>query len=336
MAQAVPMIRAMAVVPAVRWLDGHGLATSRMLNAAGLSSAPFGDPMRPVSLISVGSLLRSIAEAEGPDVPCRIVSEASLIELALLGRVALGTRSPAEAIVRIAAALPLFCSHEHLSMHKETDGLVLRHSYAIGFEPETEHLMLQYAAAMVDRLCSMTGAVSPRLAHVEMPPHPASGLDHLRPWLGGAVVGGRSRAISIVIDRAVADRRFQHVARDRMLGKSPPEMVPLRGDGSFAGSARVMLASMLEDGLPSVEQLAVASGTSVRTLQRRLQDEGTSFATLLEEVRRDRAERRLIAGDDPIVSISAELGYQRQASLTRAMRRWTGLSPTRFRQNPGS
>lgn len=334
MAQTIPMIRAMSLIPAVRWLNAHGRPVDRMLHAAGLSSAPFGDPLRPVPLLSVGSLLRDISAAEGPDVPCRIVGEAGILELALLGRVALGTRSPSEALDRIAAALPLFCSHEHLSLHPSPGGLLLRHSYPVSFDPETEHLMLQYAVAMADRLCGMTGAGAPRLARIEMPPHPERGVEHLRKRFGAAIVAKPGRAISISIDSDVADRSFPSVARDRMLGSRPPEMVPLRGDGSFAGSARLMLTSMLEDGVPSVEQLAVASGTSVRTLQRRLREDGTSFASLLGEVRRARAVKHL-AGDGSIVSISAELGYQRQASLTRAMRRWTGMPPTRFRESMG-
>ena len=304
-----------------------------MLRQVGLGTAPFGDPLRPVSLLSVGSLLRAIAQAEGPDIACRIVAEASLLELALLGRVALGTQTPAEAISRISAALPLFCSHEHLSLQLGGAGLLVRHSYAVSFEPETEHLMLQYAVAMTDRLCAMTGAAAPRLARIEIPPHPEHGVAHLRRWFGPGIVFKPGHGITVAIERDVANRQFLTIARDRMLGQRPPEMVPLRGDGSFAGSVRIMLASMLEDGVPSIQQLAAASGTTVRTLQRRLGDEGTSFSALLEQVRQSKALTRLAEGDATVVSIAAELGYARQASLTRAMIRWTGVPPTRFRDH---
>ena len=333
MSHAVPMVRAMSLVPAVRWLHANGRPVEPLLRQVGLGTAPFGDPLRPVSLLSVGSLLRAIARAEGPDIACRIVAEASLLELALLGRVALGTQTPAEAISRISAALPLFCSHEHLSLQLAAGGLLVRHSYAVRFEPETEHLMLQYAVAMTDRLCAMTGAAAPRLTRIEIPPHPDSGVEHLQHWFGPGIVAEPGHGISIAIQRDVAERQFLMIARDRMLGKRPPEMVPLRGDGSFSGSARIMLASMLEDGLPSIQQLAAASAASVRTLQRRLGDEGTSFSALLESVRRSKAVERLATGDANVVSVAAELGYARQSSLTRAMIRWTGVPPTRFKQD---
>lgn len=332
MAHAVPMIRAMSLIPAVRWLVANGRAVEALLRSVDLASAPFGDPLRPVPLLHVGALLRKIAQAEGPDIACRIVAEASVLELTLLGRVALGTRTPAEALTRIATALPLFCSHEHLSLHPEPGGLLVRHSYAVRFDPETEHLMLQYAVAMADRLCGMTGAASPRLARVEIPPHPDCGVQHLRRWFGAGVSAKAGHAIGISIGGDVADLQFPTIARDRMLGSRTLDMVPLRGDGSFAGSVRIMLASLLEDGVPSIGQLAAASGTSLRTLQRRLGDEGTSFSALLEEVRQSRARQRLAAANTTVSSVAAELGYARQASLTRAMRRWTGMPPQRFRE----
>jgi AraC-like DNA-binding protein len=324
------MVRALSLLPAVRWLHVNGRTSDRHLATAGLASAPFGDPFRPVSLLAAGKLLRSIASAEGPDIACRIVSEASVIELALLGRIAVGTRSPTEALTRIAAALPLFCSHEHLSQERKGDLVVVRHSYAVRFEPETEHLMLQYAAAMAERLCAMTGARTPRMERIEIPPHPESGVEHLKAWFGKAVQAKSNHAIGLHVSRSVADKTFARIGRDRMMAKRQPDILPLRTE-TFAGSAGIMLASMLEDGLPTVSGLAEAAGTSVRTLQRRLTDDGTSFSALLEHVRRQRATQRLSVGDVTVNSVAAELGYQRQSSLTRAMIRWTGAAPTSFR-----
>lgn len=332
MAHAVPMVRAMALIPAVRWLDANGRPVEKLLRSADLASAPSGDPLRPVPLLNVGRLLRTIAQTAGPDIACRIVAEAGVLELLLLGRIALGTLNPAEALARIAAALPLFCSHEHLSLHPQSSGVLVRHSYAAKFEPETEHLMLQYAVAMADRLCGMTGAGPPRLLRVEIPPHPDHGVQHLYRWFGPGVVAKAGHSISILIGHDIAGRQFPAIARDRMLGKRPLDMVPLRGDGTFSSSALTMLAWMLEDGVPSIAQLAAASGTSARTLQRWLGDEETSFSALLEQVRKTKALQWFAAGDAIVAMVSAELGYARQASLTRAMRRWTGAAPTRFRE----
>jgi AraC-like DNA-binding protein len=72
----------------------------------------------------------------------------------------------------------------------------------------------------------------------------------------------------------------------------------------------------------------------VRTLKRRLADQGTSFSALLDEVRRDRATLLLRAGELSVDEIGARLGYSDPANFARAFRRWTGSSPRAFRRKP--
>ncbi|RMF15847.1 MAG: AraC family transcriptional regulator [Gammaproteobacteria bacterium] len=59
-----------------------------------------------------------------------------------------------------------------------------------------------------------------------------------------------------------------------------------------------------------------------RTLRRRLREEGTSFRTLLDTVRRDRAKHLLASGNLTMDQVARELGYSETAALYRAMRRW--------------
>ncbi len=330
MPHSVPMVRALSLMPALRWLKVRNIDSEPFLQPLGLSSAPYGDPFRPVPLLHVGSFLRALARREGPDVAMRIVAEASPTELALLGSVALGTRTPVEAIARISAVLPVFCSHEQLSITVTPTGVDLWHSYTVKFDPETEHLMVQYALAMTDRLLGMTGTAAPRLVKAELPPHPEHGLTHLDKWLGTTLHPSERRGIHILVDPAVAERPFPRTARDRFLSGGLPPLAPIRGDGSFGDSVKVMVSSMLTDGIPTVRDMAMACGTSVRSLQRRLAGEGLVYSALVEEVRQARALRLLSMPNATAKSVSADVGYEYQSSFTRAMLRWTGASPKKF------
>ncbi|NRG16092.1 helix-turn-helix domain-containing protein [Rhizobiales bacterium] len=332
MAHAIPMVRAMSLLPVLRWLDSNGHDARPFLRDSGLVTAVHSDPLRPTPLLRVGNLLRLISQTEGPDIPCRIVSDASILDLTLVGRVALGSRCPMEALQRISAALPLFCSHENLFVSDDQDTLVVRHNYGCRFDTEAAHLMLLYAIAMCDRLCAMTGATVPRIQHIEVLPHPIAGVDHLRELFGVGVVPVRSHAVVLRVPRGIAERSVSSIARDRMATSRTSSLLPLRGDGTFASSARIMLASMVEDGLPALRDLAIAAGTSTRTLQRRFSEEGTFFGAVLDEVRKERAERQPAGSDVSFLSIATELGYERQSSLTRDMRRWTGKTPSIFRK----
>jgi len=336
MPHAVPMVRALSLLPTIRWLKAQGIDSDPFLQPFGLSSAPFGDPFRPIPLLHVGSLLRAIARKEGPDVACKIVGEASTTELALLGSVALGTRTPIEALGRISAVLPVFCSHEQLAIKVAPSVVEVWHSYTVKFDPETEHLMLQYALAMADRLLDMTGAAAPRLARVEMPPHPDFGVEHLDTWFGDAVRPSESRRTHILVEAAIAERPFPRAARDRLSAGRLPALEPIRGDGSFGDSVKVMLSSMLTDAIPTIRDMAKVCGTSVRSFQRRLSREGLVYSDLVDEARQANALRLLSMPNATAKLVSAELGYEHQSSLTRAMVRWMGAGPKKFMTREGN
>ncbi|MFM2417452.1 MAG: hypothetical protein RL385_2175, partial [Pseudomonadota bacterium] len=71
---------------------------------------------------------------------------------------------------------------------------------------------------------------------------------------------------------------------------------------------------------------------SERTLKRRLMAQGTSFAALIEQVRRERATVLLETSDLPLSEVAEQVGYTELANFTRAFRRWTGVTPHRFRR----
>jgi AraC-like DNA-binding protein len=336
MQYSVPMIRALSLLPAIRWLKVHDIDSEPFLRPLGLSSAPFGDPFRPVPLLHVGSFLQAIARKEGPDVACKIVAEASTTELALLGSVALGTRTTVEAISRISMVLPVFCSHEQLAIKVAQPFVEIWHSYTVKFAPETEHLLLQYAVAMADRLVGMTGTPAPRMARIEIPLHPEFGVSHLRKWFGDTVHPSEGRGTRMLVAAATADRPFPRAARDRLLAGRLPALEPIRGGARFSDSVKVMLSSMLTEALPTVRDMARFCGTSVRTFQRRLSVEGLQYSDLVEEIRQTHALRLLSVPNATAKSVSADLGYEYPSSLTRAMLRWTGASPKNFMTRAGN
>lgn len=335
MAQAIPLVRAIALLPAIRWLAAQGLPTGEILQRHGLASVVFSNPMRPVPLLKAGALLREIAGEVGPDAACRIVSETEDRDLVQVGRVALGTATPAEALTRISLALPFFCSHELLSLEANGTDYVVRHAYGARFDAETLHQMSQYALAVLDRICAMSGAATPRLRTAKMPPHPEFGVSHLEERFGaGKVSGNSSGALTVVLPRAVAERRFPRYARDRSAELAGLGLKPLRNGGDFSASVRTLLSAMLEDEeeVPSLGHLAGAAGVSSRTAQRWLKEEGSSFKAILDDVRREQATRLVSTGGEPISAVAGRLGYSKQSSLHRSMLRWTGHNPTEYRK----
>ena len=329
---AIPLIRGFALLPTLHWLGEEGASVEQALAEANLSSSPITDPFRPIPLVHAAALLRNAAREYGPDLPCRVVSRSSSLEIAMLGKVALGTRTPAEALGRIVAALPYYCSHEQVSFERKEDQYIVREFFAHRFDPETRHLLLQYAAAMINRILGMAVEPAPRIARIEIPPHPIHGVAHLRRWFGDSVAETRSRGITVFVNDNVMERAFDKVARDRLNPRGLCDEAPLRAGREFSDSVKSLLGLMIEsDETPTMKRVIAAAGTSARTFQRQLEVEGTSYSELLAEVRRTETLRRLKERNVTIAAIATDLGYSDQASFTRAFRRWTGSPPGQFR-----
>ena len=95
--------------------------------------------------------------------------------------------------------------------------------------------------------------------------------------------------------------------------------------------AREMIIRRLPDGEPRRDQIAGELGISERTLQRRLNEEATSFIQLLDDTRRELAEQYLGRLHLSLAQAAYLLGFADQSSFFRACKRWFELSPGQYR-----
>jgi len=71
---------------------------------------------------------------------------------------------------------------------------------------------------------------------------------------------------------------------------------------------------------------------SPRTLKRKLADHGTTFSTIRDDMRRQRALLLLDNRALSIGEIATKLGYSELPNFTRAFRKWTGQTPIAYRE----
>jgi len=102
-----------------------------------------------------------------------------------------------------------------------------------------------------------------------------------------------------------------------------------------SGSAVIAaeIGHQLKSGRCSMESVAAALGTSTRSLQRTLENEGTTYRKVLEAVRKSMAARYLSDTDMPIKEIAYLLGFSEISAFSRAVKGWFGHPPRTVRQN---
>ena len=82
--------------------------------------------------------------------------------------------------------------------------------------------------------------------------------------------------------------------------------------------------------MPPLAAEAANFALSRRSMQRKLQEEGVSYAQLVDAVRKSLALHYLQAGHYPLKEISCLLGYNEISAFSRAFKRWTGASPVHY------
>jgi AraC-like DNA-binding protein len=94
---------------------------------------------------------------------------------------------------------------------------------------------------------------------------------------------------------------------------------------------RTIVRQLLPTGAATLEVVAEQFHLHPKTLQRRLADENTTFAALVDQVRKDAADRYLRTTGISLSHLARELGYAEQSVLTRSCKRWFGTGPASYR-----
>lgn len=109
-------------------------------------------------------------------------------------------------------------------------------------------------------------------------------------------------------------------------------MAGLDGDEPLPQRVKTALRLLLKDGLPRKERVAEKFHMTVRTLQRHLQQAGTSYQQILDELRQELAEHYLLRSELTIQDIASYLGFTESRSFHRSFKAWTGQTPGEYRE----
>lgn len=96
-----------------------------------------------------------------------------------------------------------------------------------------------------------------------------------------------------------------------------------------------LVMQSLGQGYGGMKSLAPKLGLSSRTLQRRLQNEGTTYQELLDATRKRLCLSYLRAPTRSLEEIAGSLGYANMPNFHRAFKRWFGVPPAKFRRRLG-
>jgi AraC-like DNA-binding protein len=99
---------------------------------------------------------------------------------------------------------------------------------------------------------------------------------------------------------------------------------------------RTHIIKLLPSGNCSKEYIAAKLNMSARNLQHKLELQHTTYQDILDQTRRDLAINYMHNDHTSISEITYLLGFSDTSNFARAFKRWTGQSPSQFREREGA
>ncbi len=336
---AVPTINLASVIYGLdAYMRAQGSDAREALRRANLELGDLIDPDRRVPLIRYLELLEICADVlDDPQFGLKFGAQYEPRHAGVVGNVVLASRTVGEAFETMGRYLPTMVD---ATVHgvEVNDGIVFVYSYY------TDPLMMSYRQKgdwAIAFACNImrVGLGDPRWTPQEV----------VLPQLAAETPAQRSARAEIMGDNIRVGHPWAGIRFDAGLLKRPMatadamigSMMRHYGDLRLAAlpqqcgeiqQLRREIARALVKGVGGIEHLAKVTGTSARTLQRRLKDAGVNYSELQDDVRKTLALNLLENEALALAEIAFSLGYSEVSAFNHAFRRWVGQSPGDYRR----
>lgn len=313
-------------------LEELGVRASAVLRRAGLPQGFVDQPSVLLNTEELFALWRAIGEVSAnPAIGLQLGTENRTERFHPIGLAALSTENFGAAITQMARYKRLTCPEE---VRQKLDGQEwsIEFQWLLAEEPEPP-VLIEAAFAWV--LSIARHGTGTRLSPVRVEfVQPRAHVKTIERHFGCPVVCSASRN-AIVFRASDAQRPFVTRNAELLAMLAPQfeeELKRENADDKFVDRVRVAVQQKLTGRRPGIDDIADSLHISSRTLQRRLQDEGSSFQRVLDEARHQLARHYLNNSYLELNEAAYLLGYEDGNSFVRAFRTWEGVPPARWRE----
>lgn len=235
------------------------------------------------------------------------------------------------ALIRARLALSILHPGSDLCLERQDDTFRLSFASGISSIVGARHLEESSLFQMMD-VCRFFLGASWRPVRIELPRNGNGCVSAMEQLLEtGVQIGADSPAVIVRTDDLARINPALLTPDDYVTLKELPYSLGVKEPRSTRDAilhtlqTQLLAHDLTEDG--TAKRLSM----QVRTLQRRLREEGTSFREVKAQFVEARARALLSETDFEIAQIADHLGYSEPNSFRRAFRFWTGVSPARYR-----
>ncbi|ASP40752.1 hypothetical protein CHH28_19675 [Bacterioplanes sanyensis] len=318
----------------VRVGESKGISTDVLLHNTGLNADMFGDPSARLSyqqvLLLAENLIRSYPDDSlGLDIGAAI----KINQFGMLGYAIMSCADIRSALQLGLRFHPLVDPAFTFEVVEQNEQSAVRLTTHIPIEHIYRMLCDLFVVNFTCLARFLTGRdLQPVAVHLN---HPRPQYEQrYKEFFDCPVLFDQPRT-ELVFDSSILDEAVQMAdqATAAMAENQCEEILARLGpkEGIVAKVRRILLRN---PGLfPPVDVVAGQLATSTRTLSRSLQEVGTSYQRILDEVRKEMAIEYLRTSNLPIEEIAALVGYSDPSNFRKAFRRWTQHAPSYYRED---
>lgn len=326
-------VQAKAVEKIVNAAAAQGVPAERLYEAVDLDPSVLNDPDNRIPFAQLVALYEKAAELTGDDnFGLHLGQNINPTAFDVVGYCALNSPTLGAAFARVARYHSIWTDGALFIVEPAGDTSAIVYSYT-DTSLHDHRQDAEITLAIVTTLCRNIASPDFAPASVEFQHDaPLDISEHLRLFRCPIEFGAPSNKLTFAssflsLPIAKADAKLcalldRHA--EELLAKFPPQ-------NSLVDQVRSIITAELRGGDPALDHIAEQLSLTPRTLQRKLQELGTSHNELLDQMRRQLALRYLREHEMAICEVAYLLGFSESSSFHRAFKRWTGVTPKEFR-----
>lgn len=320
------------VVSALQTLRDRGLDADGLLQQVGLSPALLHSSQARISTKHYGALWRLIAQTLDDEFFGRDSRRMKTGSFAMLCHALLNCKTLGSALERSLRFYALILDDIDGSLQRRgaEASLELRDRSTAGRREFAHEVLLMLLHGVA---CWLVGRRIPirraQFAYAE----PSYSAEYRTMY--STVLTFRAPHTAVVFEASYLDLPVVQNERSvKEFLRNAPEniLVKYKNGASLGARIRRRLRQCFPGELPDFEALAGELNMTAATLRRRLHEDGTSYQTIKDQLRRDIAISHLSHSKRSTMDIGLELGFSDRSAFHRAFKKWTGAAPGEFRR----
>lgn len=333
--QVIPTTLTATATVIAKTLEAYGVDSNTTLRGAGLDPGQLFDSNARYPYTSMIRLWNLAMTKTGDECfGLSVIQHWQPANSHALGFAWLASDTLKEALQRLERYVRVFNTHMLATVHETSEGYEICPFILPDEYPQPSHAAIDAGIALVLHLCRLSDTPSLSPLRIELRRPVPSCADKFHAYFQAPIMYNSSRDM-LLLDKHTVEKRLPSGNIEIALScdKIVRDYLAKLDRSDIIMQVKKSLIDYLSSDNLSEELIARKLNMSLRSMQRKLSEKGSSYKVLLDETRKELAEQYVQRTDYPINDITYRLGFSEQSNFSRAFKRWTGMSPREYRQS---